>query len=198
MRPTISPRSLLIIALVVLLFASCVQTQSTQKSAPAAPPAQPAAQALTPPTQHWIQDENLRQLMAQIGRRVPSLPAGVARGAQPDSRPVDAADFEKIAALAAGLSQSSDQIVPVVKNIPITESDWRGFTDDAQRLHDQADRLRQSADAHQIDEVQQSMDAINSTCIACHSRYRDFSGQIDLSPGRASAASVDSAERTTP
>ena len=69
-------------------------------------------------------------------------------------------------------------------------ADRGGFNAEAQTLHDQATALRNAARANQVEPLQGMLDGINSTCIACHSRYRDISG--DLNTHNASIPKRDS------
>jgi hypothetical protein len=34
--------------------------------------------------------------------------------------------------------------------------------------------------SRKVEQMQQSLDALNATCISCHSRHRDFSGQLNM------------------
>jgi len=185
MRSAISPWMILPFVIVVLLLASCTPTAPPESPPPPASRAQPSVDNSSPAIPHWIQDKKLRQVMSEVARRLPNLPRDGNPGTGLTTRPVSAEEFYQIATIAAALSDSSEQIAPVVTNIAMSDSDRRGFTADTQSLREQAYRLQQAADSHDIDAVKHSMDAINATCISCHSRYRDFSGQIDLSRGRS-------------
>ena len=62
----------------------------------------------------------------------------------------------------------------------MNDADRAGFEAEALTLRAQALRLRDAASGHKVEQMQRVLDGINSTCISCHSRYRDFSGQLDL------------------
>jgi hypothetical protein len=62
----------------------------------------------------------------------------------------------------------------------LSEAERRGFVAFADTLHDQALRLRGDAEKMRIEQMQQSMDAVRSTCMACHTRYRDLTGNVDV------------------
>ena len=81
----------------------------------------------------------------------------------------------------------SDELAIAALRIPasitdakINEADRAGFEAEANILHTQALRLGTAALAKKVEQMQQSLDAINSTCISCHSRYRDFSGLLQI------------------
>ena len=45
--------------------------------------------------------------------------------------------------------------------------------------------LEAAAKEHKVEGMQRAFDGINASCIGCHSRFRDFAGQLDF--GRAAA-----------
>ena len=65
---------------------------------------------------------------------------------------------------------------------------------EAQTLHDQAIELRNQSQKFQIEKMQQTLDGITSTCVSCHSRFRDLTGQLDL---RKALAPMDDAHHAT-
>jgi cytochrome c' len=137
---------------------------------------------------HWIQDQHLRLVMAQLSSRNPSWPAGIPQ--EPESPGQgQPAQFDEVALLAAALGNAADQLPEVAGRIKMTEADRRGFLAEAQTLRDQASGLQHAAEQRRIEQMQTQMELINSTCISCHSRYRDFSGQLNAP--RASASSAD-------
>jgi hypothetical protein len=159
---------------------SAVQTPS----APAAAVNAAASQALGA---HWIQDQRLRVVMAQLSSRNPSWPAGLPQ--EPESPGQGKPEqFDEVASLATALESAADRLPEVGAAIKMTEADRRGFLAEAQTLRDQASRLQDAAQKRRIEEMQNQMNFINSTCISCHSRYRDFSGQLNTPKASASPA----------
>ncbi len=83
-----------------------------------------------------------------------------------------------MATLADALMRAADQLPEVAGKIKMNEADRRGFLAEAQVLREQAERLRDAARQRRIEQMQIHMASLNSTCISCHSRYRDFAGQL--------------------
>lgn len=163
----------------VIALASCAADKRH------AAPAQVDATRATSPTRHWVQDQRLRQIMAELSKSNPSWPKSLPQ--EPEQKTPDGAaeKFAEIESLADSLAQSSQHIPELATHLNMGEADRRGFVAEAQTLHDQATQLHDAAARHQVEQMQRTMDGINSTCISCHSRYRDFSGQ--LHPPRAAA-----------
>ena len=138
---------------------------------------------------HWIQDQRLRLVMAQLSSRNPSWPAGIPQEPEAPGQG-QPAQFDEVALLAAALESAADRLPEVAGGIKMTEADRRGFLAEAQTLRDQASRLQHAAEQHRIEQMQTQMALINSTCISCHSRYRDFSGQLNTPRASASSAAV--------
>ena len=185
MSPFIFPASLktlmlLIVSTISLLLISCGSSKQ--------PTPEPAAPSVASPSRHWIQDQRLRQVMASLSRSNPSWPKTLPQDPEAKSPPGNAADFDEVAALAASLADASTHIPDLAPTLKMSEADRSGFLVQAMTLHDQAQQLRDAARDRKIEQMQRTMDAINSTCISCHSRYRDFSGVLD-----SRRAAVDSA-----
>ena len=140
------------------------------------------------PGAHWVQDERLRAVMRQISEHTKRWPAWV-----PDDPEVkqsreseEAAEaFRDAAALADGLADAAEQIPQAVRGRRMAPEDRRGFNNEAQRMRRQAVELKAAAEGRRVERMQRALDAISSTCVACHGRYRDFAGK--LRPRKASA-----------
>jgi hypothetical protein len=129
---------------------------------------------------HWIHNQALKQVMAQLYANNPSWPSGMPQ--DPESAKVgSAADYDKIESLADELALSADQLPTVAEKLTMNEADRAGFLAEANVLHEQARRLSEAARSHHVEQMQRHMTAISYSCISCHSRYRDFSGQLDSS-----------------
>jgi cytochrome c556 len=128
---------------------------------------------------HWVQNQELQTLMKSVKlrtqtnwpRQVPQDPED-AQSAQPDAAMANAA------ILADSLANAAMQIPASVTNSKMSDADSAGFQAEANTLHRQALRLGEAARARNVEHMQMSLDAISDTCISCHSRYRDFSGQL--------------------
>jgi hypothetical protein len=92
------------------------------------------------------------------------------------------------AKLADGLAAAAERIPSSVTTASMSEADRAGFQAEADTLRDQALRLGQAARTNQVEHMQESLDAISATCISCHSRYRDFSGQLITQPSAGDPA----------
>ena len=135
---------------------------------------------------HWVQDERLRGVMAELSRQSANWPAGVP--ADPESAASDEQTrtaFRDAERLADGLARASRDIPRAVADREMSPEMRRGFNAEARRLRDQALQLKAAARARRIEPMQRALDGISSSCISCHSQYRDFSGELD--PRRASA-----------
>ena len=130
--------------------------------------------------QHWVQDERLRGVMAELSRQTAHWPAGVPD--DPEAGTTDeqtAAAFRDAEALADGLARAARDIPRSVADREMSPDTRRGFNAEAQRLRDQAVQLKQAARGRKVERMQRLLDGISSSCIACHSQYRDFTGELD-------------------
>lgn len=138
---------------------------------------------------HWMQSDQLRSLMqgmsAKTERDWPN-------GAPQDPQDPAAGDLNKQFAdagrLADGLAAAAVRIPDSVAERSMSEADRAGFRAEADVLRDQAMRLGNAAHDRKIEQMRKSLDAISVTCLSCHSRYRDFAGQLDIQ--RAAADDV--------
>jgi cytochrome c556 len=157
---------------VALLLPSC-------KSNPAAP-ARPATGAAAS-QKHSVQGQDLKALMTRVSQLNARLPKGL-----PED--VESPTGRELAVAAASAATSADYLADAALRIPqslqgksLSEADRRGFTAQAQTLHDQAVRLRADAEHLKVERMQDGIEQITGTCMACHGRYRDLAGELDLS-----------------
>ncbi len=148
----------------------------------------PPRAASQPLGAHWIQDQRLRTVMSELSKRNPNWPAGLAQDPETpgEAKP---SQFNEVASLAGTLASAADRLPELAGVIKMSEADRRGFLAEAHTLRDQAVRLQDAAHERRTEQMQLQMDLINSTCISCHSRYRDFSGQLNTP--KASASSTE-------
>lgn len=158
---------------------SCTSHSRSQTSATNTTTTSNAARPTTEPiNSHWVQDKHLRELMAELSKRNPSWPASMPD--EPEAIPKSREeDFEAVAREANGLMLAAEKFPSVAENIKMNEADREGFLAQARVLGEQARRLRDAARQRRLDQMQEQMVWLNSTCLSCHSRYRDFSGQLD-------------------
>jgi cytochrome c556 len=167
---------------------SCTPSSPDSGSSPhaAAPPPTTdpalAAQASWTPNgvgQHWVQNQQLRALMKAMNSKTQ---ADWPRDIPQDPEDPHSDNLDQMMASAATLSDdlaNAALLIPVsAGNSKMTEADSAGFQAEASTLHRQALRLGVAAKAKNIEQMQSSLDALGDTCISCHSRYRDFSGEL--------------------
>jgi cytochrome c556 len=132
--------------------------------------------------EHWVQDERLRAVMAQISKHAERWPVGLPdhpEAAQSNGSRADTDDaFRDAAALAEGLADAARQIPRSVADHPMSAEDRRGFAAEADRLRRHALDLRRAARGRSVEQMQRSLDRVSSTCVSCHSQYRDFAGEL--------------------
>ena len=135
---------------------------------------------------HWVQDEKLRQVMKEIARYV--------LAPEEDAGPTDAGlkqppekFFTDASALANGLAFTASRIPDAVADRAMSDEDRKGFTAEAKRLRQQAATLRGAAQARDTKRMQSELKEIHATCVACHSRYRDFAGELNNFRAEASS-----------
>jgi hypothetical protein len=98
-----------------------------------------------------------------------------------DQRVGDAEKATKAALLLAErLADAAEGIPESIAHIQMSEADRAGIRAEALTLRTQSLRLGQAARARNMEEVQSGLNAISSTCISCHSRYRDFAGELEF------------------
>ena len=130
---------------------------------------------------HWVQNDQLRNLMKDLSAR--------AEHDWPRDIPQDPED-PQTASLRTSLASAiklSDELAIAALRIPagitdakLSEADRAGFEAEANTLHTQALQLGTAARAKKVEQMQKSLEAINATCISCHSRYRDISGLLQI------------------
>ncbi|MHC5111877.1 MAG: cytochrome c [Planctomycetota bacterium] len=140
---------------------------------------------------HWIHDEEIRALMSSVlfDSTWPSKSQDV------ESSDAEAREeaLEQAEKLAEALADAGERLPEMVDPSQLSEADFRGFETMAATLHDQAVQLGEFAEQGKIEQMQRQLDAIDRTCIACHSRYRDLTGM--LSPREARDATTSTRTR---
>jgi hypothetical protein len=176
-RPGAAPACAAVALVLALASASCRQSRD-----------EIADEGASPDTmgKHWVQDERLRGVMAELSRQAAHWPAGVPDDPEsPASDPETETTFRDAAQLADGLARAARDIPRAVADREMTPDDRRGFNAEARRLREQAVQLGQAARGRKVERMQRLLDGISSSCISCHSQYRDFAGELNTSRAAA-------------
>jgi hypothetical protein len=128
---------------------------------------------------HWVQDERLRGVMAELSRQTSHWPAGVPDDPEAPLAADVADSFRQAARLADGLAAAAQNIPRAVADREMSAETRRGFNAEARRLHKQSLELKEAARGRKVERMQRLLDGISSSCISCHSQYRDFTGELD-------------------
>jgi len=170
----------LAIALLVSMAVVSCKSPETIRESPAASSRRAATSPASQPSSgsHWIQDQRLRLLMAELSKQNPSWRAGRPQEPENPAAATQPYQFDEIAVFANALAEAADHLPSVTGHIPLSPTDRAGFLAEARTLHEQAVQLQSAANHRNIEQMQLQMDRINSSCISCHSHYRDFAGQL--------------------
>jgi hypothetical protein len=132
------------------------------------------------PQHHWIQNDELWVIMKRLG----SDTAQHWPSTLPDD-PEEELDaqtrremFLSGARLASALAESAEAIPSNVAAFGLSEADRTAFASTAELLSDQARRLGHAARRHDIEGMHRQLDAIRASCISCHTRFKDISGDL--------------------
>ena len=140
---------------------------------------------------HWIQDKRLRAVMADLSRRMQeNYPGGLPEDPEQTAPREIGRALADASKLASELAKGSERLPFAIEgNAKISAEDRAGFLNEARTLRKHALELGEAAGEWRIEGMQRSLLGINATCIACHSKYRDISGEIDL-PKQANGTAV--------
>jgi cytochrome c556 len=134
---------------------------------------------------HAAQGQHLRDTMHQLAERTAYSPVGKLPPDPESSKAVDPRVFDDAATLAASLAETAAKIPTSARDKRLSEVDRQAFEAEAMNLRSHALELERAAKDRKVEQMQRAFDGINASCIACHSRFRDFAGQLDF--GRAAA-----------
>jgi hypothetical protein len=145
-----------------------------------------------PMGKHWIQDERLRSVMGSLAKHMQDhYPSGLPNDPEQPTPPEITRAFADASKLADGLAEGAQRIPQAIEgNAKISAEDRAGFHEEARTLRTHALDLKSAADEKRLEGMQRSLLGINATCIACHSKYKDISGEINFP--RAAASAIDS------
>jgi hypothetical protein len=84
--------------------------------------------------------------------------------------------------LADGLAAAAAEIPSAVEGRSMSDPDRRGFLTEAETLRSLSVQLKQDAVDRRAEAMDRTLTRINATCVTCvtcHSRYRDLSGNLE-------------------
>lgn len=175
------------LAAAALALAACAN-HDTAAHAKVTPPTVPASQPVNPDRPHWVQSAQLQSVMQQLSGLHGALPTkDLPQDAESPSGWNAKTAMAAAGALGDALATQAMRIPASVSGKSMTDADRAAFADQAHALHDQAVELRDAARANKVEQVQAAYDKINTTCFACHSRFRDLAGELEFRKAAAPA-----------
>ena len=171
----------LMLSLSVGSFTACRNSDVAARSNP--PPTSETVEkvnASSSRSHHWVQNDQLQVVMKKLG----STSATHWPNSLPDDPEVTVTtddrnkEFKSGIELAAGLANEATRIPGTVGALNLSDADRSAFIGTANVLSDQAQRLDKTARRHNIEDMQKQLDAIRATCISCHTRFKDISGDL--------------------
>jgi cytochrome c556 len=153
----------------------------------------PPSPAATSPQKHWVQSERLAKVMEQLSGLRGAFPRGLPDDPESPAGREARRSLAEAAAVADALAETAKRIPAAVEGKPMSPADRRGFISEATRLHDQSIALRDAARANHVEPLQELLDNVNSTCISCHSRFRDLTGELNTHKAAAPGSSPQTA-----
>lgn len=125
------------------------------------------------PTRHWIYDDQLQAAMRDIDHA--RLVAGDAAGG-------DAADpseeFLIASRSAEQLAESANALIDSADRFNLGADDRKTFLELSRTMHDQALSAGRAARDRRTIDLRRHLDAVQATCISCHTRFRDFAAEL--------------------
>lgn len=138
-----------------------------------------AGRTATPPARHAVHSERLRQIMQGMGTEVEKKwPQEIAEERAEAARRDRRRKFDKAAELARILSESAPLIPEAVSDVQLSETERETFLAQAETLQTQAGELRRAAEEQQLDEMEQVLQEIRTTCTACHQQFAELAGPV--------------------
>lgn len=121
---------------------------------------------------HAVTDERLRELMNLMDSLM--LERFVTEPEQDRQNRKVAA---QMVAAAEELGKSVDAILARLPSLELNENEQTTFRALAGKLRGQASELRELATNNRIDAIPESLDRVNTTCMACHGLFRNLKGK---------------------
>ena len=135
--------------------------------------------------EHASDGRQLREVMHDLAERTAFAPTNELPADPESNKAADPRVFAEVEALAGGLAAAAARIAPAAEGVKLFHEDRAAFEAEAATLRRHAQDLGAAAGSHNVERMQRTFDRINASCIGCHSRFRDFAGQLDFQ--RASA-----------
>ena len=133
-----------------------------------------------PSPHHWIQNDELYAVMKRLGASTSAnwpetLPDDPEIEVTPQMREQAFRDGVR---LASALADSAKEIPRSVAGFQMSGADRMMFASNANVLSDQARHLGRAARARNVESMQRQLDGIRSSCVSCHTRFKDISGDL--------------------
>ena len=135
--------------------------------------------------EHASDGRQLRDVMHELAERTAFAPTNELPADPESNKAADPRVFAEVEALAGGLAEAAARIPAAAEGVKLFHEDRTAFEAEAATLRRHAQDLGAAARANNVERMQRTFDRINASCIGCHSRFRDFAGQLDFQ--RASA-----------
>ena len=158
-----------ILGLLVLFSTTCVRSSVKQSDDP----------ALAVEGRHWVQDERLRSIMADLEREIStSWPQEIEEEYTTAQSAKAAKAMEEACWLAEGLVKASSRIPDALAHVAMPEAERALFLEKADTLGRQAVELQATACAADVERMRRVLTSIRTTCHSCHDRFREVAGSI--------------------
>jgi hypothetical protein len=116
------------------------------------------------PARHAVQNQRLQEIMNKLQFEPMPEPEYV-----PQERERRAS---QVAEVASSMAASAGKIPDAIKDVNLSDSDREIFLSLANKLRQQATALGEQAKRQEFDQVDRSLERMQSTCNACHSLFR--------------------------
>jgi hypothetical protein len=181
---------------------SCANSRTTSSQRLSASSASDAAKDSRSPRaafgEHWVQDAEVRALMQRMARGNTAWPDDLPEDPEGVNRADPSQAYAEAATLADLLAQIASDIPQAIAHKSLPDAKRKGFIKEAEALQRHALELKEAARAGKVEQMQRALDRINTTCFACHSQYRDLSGDLNRASLKAAvdpAISLDATSR---
>lgn len=160
--------------LVALLTVSCATSGARDSSAKGG-----GVGPVPDEARHAVHTAQLRRIMKDLGRRRRvSWPQEVEAEYAADERERRAETLERSKRAASSLAMAARLIPSAITDAKMSEADRAGFTEEVDRLYKDAAELRRLAALGDVRGMKRKLAEIDTTCRACHDRYRDVAGPL--------------------
>ena len=134
---------------------------------------------------HASDGRHLREVMHELAERTAFAPTNELPADPESNKAADPRLFAEVEALAGGLAEAAARIGPAAEGVKLFNEDRSAFEAEAATLRRHAQDLEAAARSHNVERMQRTFDRVNASCIGCHSRFRDFAGELGSQPPAA-------------